>query len=197
MGGTGFPTLMFLNSDGKKIQKQGARSVKAFDETLDEVQEFLDLAKAAEAGDDKAATAVLIQQLELGWFDLEEAQMRRDALKSVSSKQKKLFTQLLIDTEIRSQIDALKKIEDDDASSAAHRALGKKFMAMWDEKRLPGADNQRYSFWWAIAAHAEEERDKKTLKKVVKEFDKLVDDNHRYRTSLKRLEDRVKNLPKK
>jgi len=197
MGGTGFPTLMFLNSDGKQITKPGSRSVKAYDESLVEVQDFMDLVKRAEAGDDKVASEVLIQQLELDWFDLEQAQTRRDALKRVSSKQKRLLEQLLIDTEIRSKIDVVNSLEEEDDQKIAHLVAGKHFMEMWDDKRLPHSDAKRYSFWWAIAAHAEQERDKKTLKKVVKEFDKLVDDNYRYRTYLKRLEKRLKDLPKK
>ncbi len=33
-GGTGFPTLWFLDADGKVITKQGERTVKAFGKTM-------------------------------------------------------------------------------------------------------------------------------------------------------------------
>ncbi|MHC5210431.1 MAG: hypothetical protein ACYTG2_06930 [Planctomycetota bacterium] len=190
MGGTGFPTLMFLDADGRRILKHaGPRTVKGFEKSLEEVQDFLDLAKKAEAGDDKAATAVLLRQLELGWWGLDEARERRDALKTVSSKQKKEFEQLLIDTEVRSLAAA---VEEDEA----HIAAGKHFAAMWAEKRIPRADAERSSFWWAIAAYAEHEGDKKTFKRVIGEYDDLVDDNSRYRNQLLNLEERLEDFPK-
>jgi hypothetical protein len=191
MGGTGFPTLMFLDAEGRRIKKHsGARTVKAFEESLDEVQEFLDLATEAESGNDKAATELLIRQLELGWFDLEEARTRRDALKVVSSKQKKRFEQLLIDTEVRTMADAAEGDE-------AWQDVGKHFLQMWEEKRLPQADAQRFSFWWTLADLAEYERDKKTFKRVLREFEDLVDDNPAYRSRLDNLEDRLESFPKK
>ncbi len=190
-GGTGFPTLMFLDAKGRKLMKHGGpRTADGFDESLVQVQEFQTLEKKAEAGDAKAATELLIRKLRLEWFDFAEAKTQIEALAKVSSKQEKMITQLLVDTEVRSLTSAAGK---DDAKRLE---AGARFLEMWEGKALPASDAQLFSFWTILADYAEDKRDKKLFKKVVGEFEDALK-NSRYGRALKGLESRLKDFPKK
>jgi len=186
LGGTGFPTLMWLDADGRKIQvHNGPRSVKGFEESLGEVELFLDQIEKAENGDAKAATAVLIRQLQLQWFEYDDALARREALTKVSSKEKKELDQLLIDTEVRTHVKTAGK------DPEAQRAAGAHFFAMWSEKRLPAGKSELYRFWTLMADHAEHAGDKKLFRRIVGAFDQSLGSDSRYRAVLDELEGRL------
>jgi hypothetical protein len=153
---------------------------------LAQVQEYLDLSKKAEAGDESAATELLIRQIRLDWFDLAEARKRADELKKVSSAQKKEIAQLLIDLEVRGL-----------AKDADKAAAGVRFAAMYKDKEIPAGEAELYLFWTILADHAEAERDKKLFKKVVSEFEGTLPSNDRNRKALKDLEDRLDKFPTK
>ncbi len=188
MGGTGFPTLMFLNSDGAPIlTHSGPRTVSAFDDSLENVDAFRALMAKAAAGDARAATTVLIQQLQLGWFDLEEAQARVAKLTKVNPRQEKILDQLLIETEVRSIAEAAQN------NRKKRQEAGKHFHAMWEAKRIPVSEGQLFSFWMMIADYAEHEYDEKLFKSAVDGFRRSLDGN-RYRRYLEALEARLKKL---
>jgi hypothetical protein len=188
-GGTGFPTLMFLDPGGRKLMRyRGPRTVKGFEESLGDVEEFTALLKRAEQGDKKVAGKLFIRQLELEWFSFEEATRRYKKLTKVSGKEKKQIESLLVDTEVRTITKDAGRDEDKCLSA------GKHFLGMWKDKQIPGSDAQLYSFWLFIANYAEEEGDKKLFKKTVAEFKKSVGTNRQYRKALKVLEERLENF---
>jgi hypothetical protein len=183
---------MFLDADGRKLMKHiGPRTPQGFEDTLERVQVFQDLTAKAEAGDAQAATELLILQLQLEWFEFEEAQMRAEALEEVSKEQGQEIAQLLVDTEVRSLAMAAGRDE------VKRREAGEHFLAMWQDERIPATDAQLYSFWSLMADYAEGERDKKLFKKIVGECDDSLGRNQRYKRALKQLEERLKNFPKK
>lgn len=191
-GGTGFPTLMFLDAEGRRLMRHmGPRTTKGFEGSLEEVQEFQALMAKAEAGDAKAATELLIRQLQLEWFDFEEAQERAAALEKVSKKQQEEITQLLIDTEVRVLAKAAGK------DPAERRKAGEHFFAMWEADRVPATEAQLYPYWFMMADFAEDKGDKKLFKKIVGEADDALKRNSRYRRVLKGLEMRLANFPRK
>ena len=190
-GGTAFPTVMYLDAEGRRIMRHsGPRTVGGFEDSFEEVRDFLKLVEKAEGGDAKAATEAFIRQLELEWFEIEEARTRRAALEKVSSKQEKRIAQLLIDTEVRTVARGAGR------DAAARQAAGKHFREMLEEKQVPENPSQLYSFWTMIADHAEAQKDRKLFKKAVAYYDKTLGDDHRYRRTLKMLEERLKNFPK-
>lgn len=190
-GGTGFPTLMFLDAEGRKLMKHGGpRTPGGFEGSLEVVDEFLELSRKADSGDSKAAAGVLIRQLELEWYGIDEARKRADAIEKVPSKAKKQLEQLLIDTEVR---DAYEQAGDD---AEARFAAGKRFAAMYEEKQIPENQTQLIRFWVVMADYAERERDKKLFKKIIKEFEDTVDSGSRNRKTLKWLEERLDDFPK-
>lgn len=190
-GGTGFPTLMYLDAEGRVLARHaGQRSVKGFEESLEGVQEFAALLREAESGDPGAQVEVLIRQLQMEWFDFEDARARVAALPKVDSKEKKVLDQLLVDTEVRSVVRNAGEDTERRLAGGAH------FLAMWEEKRVPEGESELYAFWSLIADHAEAERDKKLFKRVVDAFDDTLK-NTRYGQVLERFEERLENFPKK
>lgn len=188
-GGTGFPTLMFLDAEGRRLLKHaGPRTVKAFESTLAEVEQFQALMQKAEAGDAKAATELFIRQLQLEWFESEEAQAKAAALQEVSSAQKKQIDQLLVDTEVRCRAAAAGK------DMAKVREAGAHFLEMWEAKRVPASEDQLYVFWAMMARHAEDKGDKKLFKKIVGAFKDTIPGSSRYRPALGELQERLKNM---
>jgi hypothetical protein len=191
-GGTGFPTLMFLDAEGRRLGKHaGPRTPSGFEESLEGVEEFQSLREKAEAGDAKAAAEVLIRQLELEWFGLEEAQKRADALEKLSGKQKKQVAQLLIDTEVR---DLSAKASE---SREERQVTGAHFAAMFEDDRIPATQTGLIQFWTIMADYAEKNREKKLFKKIVGEFEDTVKSGARSRKTLKDLEARLDDFPKK
>ena len=188
-GGTGFPTLMFLDAEGRILARDVPRSVKGFEDTFEGVQAFAALLRKAEAGDAGAQVEVLVRQLEMEWFDFEDARARVAALEKVGSKEQKLLDQLLVDTEVRSVV------SDAGEDSAKRQRAGAHFLAMWEEKRVPEGEGELYAFWSLIADHAEAEGDKKLFKRVVDAFDDTLK-NTRYGRGLSQLEERLKSFPK-
>lgn len=190
-GGTGFPTLMFLDAFGRTILKHdGARSVRGFEGSLDQVHAFLTLMQRAEAGDADAATTVLLRQLELEWFDYEEALQRYEALEKVSAREKDAFERLLIDTEVRSLAEAA------GSDPAKRRAAGERFYEMWKEKRVPDSSGRLYVFWSLIADYAEGAKDKKLFQSVVRASKNSIGKHRRYSGFQEDLERRLANFPK-
>lgn len=75
-GGRGFPTLAFLDAEGRMVARQGQRTVDGFDETLQgAVQDFFALEKRAKS-DPAARDEFLKRQVELGQID-DFAKMRK------------------------------------------------------------------------------------------------------------------------
>ena len=192
MGGTGFPTLMFLDAEGRKLMKySGPRSVDGFASSFEEIKSFQELQKKADAGDEKAAVEVFIAQLKLGWLELAAAREKLGKLPKVSSKQQKEIDQLLVDLEVREVAQAAGDDRDELIKAGA------RFHAMWKDKRVPAAESELYSFWMVMAEYAEAERDKKLFKKIVSEFEDSVNmASSRNRKTLKSLESRLENFPK-
>lgn len=190
-GGTGFPTLMFLDAKGRKLAvHRGPRTPGGFEKSLEgEVSEFKELIDDVEGGNTRKAGELFLRQLALEWFTFEEAQKRYEELGKVSSKEKKAIEALLVDTEIRTHAKAAGRDEE------KRRAAGAHFAEMWDAKRLPTGEARQYEFWSMIADHAEAKGDKKLFKNALKQFKKSsAGKNPRYRRVLERLEERLDNL---
>lgn len=188
-GGRGFPTLAFLDAEGRKLMEySGPRTTKGFEQALEEVQEFLDLEARAAAGEAKAATELLIRQLALQWFDFEEAKAKVEALTEVSSKQRKLLDQLLIDTEVRG-------LADSHGDSRSKRVeAGKRFLELFEAKQLPAGYNELYAFWTFLADYAEDQGDKRLFKKVIKAYDDTLPNGASKNKAVKELERRLENM---
>ena len=177
---------MFMDADGNRISMhRGPRTVAAFEESLTDVEAFLELREKAEAGDPEAQTKFLIRALKLGWFDFEEAKARRAKLTSVTDKQEAELRQLLIDADVRAQLDAAGR------DGTKQREAGRRFVDMWREGRVPRGENELYAFWILIADQAETSKDKAMFAEVFGEFERSFGKDPRYGRALTRLERRL------
>ena len=185
-GFPGFPSMAFLDGEGRMLAPYtGPRTIKGFEQGLKELKPFLDLQERAAKGDAAAATELLIRQLEMKWFDYDEAKRRVEALGKVSSKHKKALDQLLLDTEVRQ----LAKDAGDDRTKRL--AAGARCAELFDEKMLPGTIDERASFWLLIADHAEAKGDKRLMKKVIAGFDDTLPNSVKKRNTVRALEERL------
>ncbi len=202
-GGTGFPTLMFLDPEGNKLLKlSGRRTVKAFEEQLGNTEDYMGLVRKVRDGDNSLAGRLLIKQIELDMLSYSEVQKRVESLNKIYAKElkkgggstmrarieaeKKHLAGLLIDVKVRSLVT---KAGRDDKK---HVDAGKQFLEMWKkEGRVPKGDAERYEFWRHIAHYADVERDKQLFTEVVGEFRKSLGQDRNYSRMLGLLERRL------
>jgi len=183
---------MFLDSEGRILLEHGGpRTVKGFENSLAQAQEFQALMKKAEAGDAAAAAEALIRQLRLEWFGFEEAKQKVAALEKVSAKQRKELDQLLVNAEVKSLIAAA------DEDQERRLAAGARFAEMWKEDRVPATANEQWTYWLWMADHAESVRDARLFKRILGAFEDRVPNSTTKREWVKALEERLKSFPKK
>ena len=189
-GGTGFPTLMFLDDQGRKLLKHtGARTVEGFSASLESADEFLSQIRKFESGDQSLAAPVFIRQLENGWFGYDEAVKRYKELRKLKSKDKKQIEALLVDTEVRTIVTDAGRDERKRLEAGAH------FVEMWKDKRTPSTAQVAYPFWALIADHAEAKGDKRLFKRAIAGFeDSPAGKSPRYRRFGESLKKRLKKL---
>ena len=189
-GGTGFPTLMFLDDQGRKLLKHtGARTTEGFSASLENAAEFLSQIRKFESGDRRLAAPVFIRQLENGWFGYDEAVKRYEELGKLKSKDRKRIKALLVDTEVRTMVADAGKDERKRLAAGAH------FVEMWKDKRTPSTAQVAYPFWALIADHAEAKGDKRLFKRAIAGFeDSPAGKSPRYRRFGESLKKRLKKL---
>lgn len=113
-GGRGFPYLVFMDAEGDVITPHNkARSVDAFQKTLDEVKELLRLEEMAKQGDKSAETPLFIAKVKLGRYNFAEASAKRKKLPGESKTQKKEIDGLLFDLRIDSILQKVNRREPD------------------------------------------------------------------------------------
>ncbi|GEM_PF-4425336 len=105
-GGTGFPTLMFMDAEGKVLAvHRGPRSLEGFTKSAEKAREYLRLREAAAKGDGKARVRLLLLDLEMGGFDPKDARDRLDALgDSMSEEDREKAEQKIVDKEVAGEL---------------------------------------------------------------------------------------------
>ena len=183
----GFPSIAFLDADGNKLMKQGARTVEGFNESLTKVDAFVKLNAKAEAGDESAIVPALIAQMNLGGIDYAGAQAKAKGAK-FTKDQKLAFTTALIPLLATLPLDAAKielkgmKLNDEQNAQAQDILVGLEiaghlknarrdnaaaakvaFYKIWKDGRSPKAygSNASRSYWGLLMAKATEDSDVK------------------------------------
>ena len=182
MGGTGFPTLMFLDPAGRKLLKyQGPRNVRGFEETLGNIDDYMVLVKKVQDGNTALAGRLLIRQIEMGMLSYEEVEERIKALEKIYAEElgkdssstnrariqaeRKRLAEMKVDLEVRSIV------TDAGRDDKKHLDAGRYFLDMWKkEQRLPSGEEAQYEFWRHLAHYADVERDKALFQEVVEQY---------------------------
>lgn len=189
VGGRGFPTIAFLDSEGDLIGKHnGGRDAAGFNATLAAVESLQAALDRVDKGDVAAAADVLIAEIKLGAYDYDGAVAARKELEKVSKEQEKALEGLMIDLEFSTLIRSQRSI------GAA--AFQEKVLEMVEKNRIPTGDRS-WSFWYqgvfpAAVANSDGKLARRALD--ILEADPFFDgENDKY---LDKLRDEVKKLEK-
>ncbi len=99
-GGTGFPTLKFLDAKGEAVAEPAGRSVAAFQTTAGALNEVASLKKRIKAGEKGLKPELLAAEMDLGGVKLAEAQERLATFKKVKPAIKAKISAMIVDMEI-------------------------------------------------------------------------------------------------
>ncbi|HBF23270.1 MAG TPA: hypothetical protein DDW23_05570 [Planctomycetes bacterium] len=187
-GGTGFPTLLFLDADGGKLAKvAGAdRSVEGFKKTEEQIAELLELRTAAAKGDKGADVDLLLMELERGLLSFELAKEKRGSLvtpkKSNAEFEDKVaridghLFEFEITTLVRSAGPATEK----------RKQVAATLYEMAKNGRFPAKFN--YSFWTPVMEEAKSQGDATIFEKGLNAFREQYGDHPRFESRFKKME---------
>lgn len=167
-GGTGFPTIMFLDADGSMLGKHsGKRTVEDFQASLERVSKFKEVLAKAAAGDAAAKREVFVQNLEWGSIPFAEAKQQAATMKDLTAEQTARIETALVTLELA---DARGKMRSDPAGAVAA------MLAMHDGKRVPTDKMPAQNFYATLASAAEQAKDIKAFELAYGEFRRLLGD---------------------
>lgn len=186
-GGTGFPTLQFMDADGNTLTTQGDRSVKGFEATLVKVQHLLDLRQRVAGGDKAAAADLFLAELAMGAIGWEEANEKAKGFKDLSAAQKKELGQLLLDAEIKHLI------ADAGRDAEKIQKVGQRFVEMLAAGSIP-SPAERGSFWSFLTSWASNNGDPATFEKALNGLKEVYADEPRAQSYLERLSKQLEEM---
>ena len=160
-GGTGFPTLVFMDAAGEVIAKQGARTVSAFQATLTSLTNLRALEARAKDGDQTVKVDMALTRIELGALaTVDAAKQALAAAGDLSPEQQKRASGLL----------AWLEMNELNANARKDRQLdvGKELVAWFSAGKIPGRDER--GFFLPILNHAEKQHDAKLFQKALDEY---------------------------
>jgi hypothetical protein len=162
-GGTGFPTVMFMDETGTPLARPSARSVKAFNETFEVLDGWRTLKTKFESGDQSVAGDLLVAELNLGQIDFPEAALRRQALQGLSRREARDLDELLAASESGHILKTSRELQE----------AGPKLLEMKEAERIP-TGKAGEQFFRTILQYASAMGDAKLFQK------NLVDMKRRY-----------------
>jgi len=177
-GGTGFPTLMVLDSTGEMLAKHaGARNVEALVKTVESKEvakamaEAAKLRKKAADGDIGAQAILLARRMLTGGMSITEAKEAAAKLEKASGKAKKELDQAFVYLEYKEVLDQTKGMSDQAI------VAGGKFLTMAKAKRVP--DTKRAaSFWKFILAYTASKGDVANFDQALKMYEAQLAEVH-------------------
>jgi hypothetical protein len=136
-GGGGFPTLQFLDADGKVLAGVSVRTVETFEDALDALSRIDEARARAADGDPVAEADVLLMEHVLGKVEVSLFRERAAMLKGPTKEQRARIDQTLVDLAIWEAV----RFRDEQAK--AERLLG----LLRDGKRPSDAPRYAVNFW--------------------------------------------------
>jgi hypothetical protein len=156
-GGTGFPTLMFLDAEGEILGKPSGRSVEAFDKTLGALMAISDLEKRIAAGEKNLKDDLFMAQLAMGQYKTAaEIEEKAKSFKKLTKEQKATIAKAVVGKKVEAAMNSMERGPD------AQIKVGKKFKAIYDGGIYPEGDMEG-PFWGFLMEYAESEKDGKTM----------------------------------
>ncbi len=169
-GGTGFPHLVFLDSEGNVVTKQGGRAVADFETTGNKVRTFLDLKKKMDAGDTtvKVEFTLVSMDLAVDTVTLDDAKKKIADLGELTKEQKARADVILIDVEVYSILKSINRNNQQTRLDA-----GKAFLEMKKAGRIPKADSTVQPFHIIMMDYFESQKDAAGYEEALKALEKF------------------------
>ena len=156
-GARGFPTLQFLDADGKVLATVGDRTVATFEEALDALHRIEAVRARAQAGDPLAEADLLLMEQVLGRVELSMFRERAAMLKGPSSAQRARVDQTLVDLAIWEAV-----------GLSDEKLRMQRLLAILNAGQRP-SNSPRYAvnFWSMLGRHGQTEGDAALLRRVI------------------------------
>ena len=154
-----FPTLLFLDSQGAKLARQGERTVGAFRKSVQALELIQRLQTVAAKGDEAAKAAVFLARLDLGNFNFNTAKAASASLK-LNAQQQNALALALVNLEVDHLYAEARK-------DRSYSDLAPKFLAMKKAGRVPTGKSPRLRFWTQIMNSAQQSRDAKLYEEAM------------------------------
>ena len=189
-GGTGFPTLMYMDADGAKLGEPEGRDVSDFDAGLakaaDLQKQLTDLRARVAKGDEKAKVGLFLVEFELGMISFEDAKAKAKTLKDLTPEQKKKLKQMLVNGEVNELLAGIRS-EETMLEAAA------KMKAMLEEGKIPTGDAAD-NFWSILMEWASRNEDIPVFEKALAALKKKYADNERAKPFFEMQEAKLKEM---
>jgi hypothetical protein len=188
-GGTGFPTLAFMDADGNVLAKhEGQRSVAAFESSAAKAKEFLDLKAKAEAGDRAARIELLKKQIDYRHFGAHEAKKRVDAIADLDEAARKEFADRIVTLKVYEILSTVTR------DTPTRVAAGKRYNEMRLAGEIPSGDREFQYFWTFLLEYAESVPDVKLFEEGVAAVEARWGTNARYRSWIDQVKAKMAEL---
>lgn len=155
-----FPTLAFMDADGKVVAQPADRTVRGFERVLGFLPTHLDLVARIKAGEKGLEFDLFLSEYNLGRISGEAAVSKAMSFKDLTEQQKARVDQLLLDEEVL----RLTKKGMRDQNKLAE--VSKRFVEILDEGKLP-SKHVMLEFWAIVAYTAEQDGDAELLGRCV------------------------------
>ena len=169
----GFPTLMYMDADGKKLTEPGGRDVASFASTAKSLTELSELKARIEKGEKGLDGKLLAAELALGSVDYPAAKERLAKIKKLDDATKAKIAKLMIDAEVGHLFSTAGR--DPEKLAAAQVRL----VAMVKEGKVPTGRSAR-QFWSSLMQWAEKNQDVAVYEKAVNWFKSQFGNDSRY-----------------
>lgn len=190
-GGTGFPTLKFLDAKGNAVGEPGRREVKAFDSALAsikvQIEELDQLRARIKKGEKGLEGQLLLGELKMGSLKYAGASKRFAAIKKIKPEMKAEIQKMLVSLEFN---DIMGRMTQEN-----YKELGAEVAKMARAGRVPGG-NDEGMFWQIVASWADENGDLPLLKKGYKYLSQKYANNERAKKFLEEMKARIETLEK-
>lgn len=186
-GGRGFPTLLFLDADGKKLTEPNGRDVATFAATGKSLADLAELKRRVEKGEKGLEGKLLAAELTLGSVDFPTAKARLAKIKKLDDATKATIAKLMVDAEI------LHVFAEAGRDADKQKAARARMAEMLKAGQMPGTRAES-RFWSSIMQYADETGDAALFEKAYKWAKEKYADEPRAANYLANLEKKLEEM---
>lgn len=186
-GGRGFPTLLFLDADGKKLTEPNGRDVATFASTGKSLGELAELKRRIEKGEKGLDGKLLAAELSLGSVDFPTAKARLAKIKKLDDATQATIAKLMIDAEI------MHLVSDAGRDQEKMKAAGARMAEMLKAGKVPGPRAEA-TFWSGIMRYADQTGDAALFEKAYNWAKNKYADEPRAKSYLENLAKRLDEM---